>query len=176
MKREDIKNIIEAIMFAYGEPISIKELNAIINKDLSHKKIEFMMDALITEYKENDRGIQIIRLENKYQMCTNEKYADYIKMVLEPKKKKTLSQATLETLTIIAYKQPVTKLEIENIRGVKCDKALKTLQENELIVEAGRLNKIGKPIIYKTSDEFLKLLNIESIDELPKIEEIEENN
>lgn len=92
------------------------------------------------------------------------------------KRKKTLSQATLETLTIIAYKQPVTKLEIENIRGVKCDKALKTLQENDLIVEAGRLNKIGKPIIYKTSDEFLKLLNIESIDELPKIEEIEENN
>ena len=175
MKREEIKNIIEAIMFAYGEPISIKELNSIINKDLSHKEIEFMMDSLINEYKENDRGIQIIRLENKYQMCTNEKYADYIKMVLEHKKKKTLSQATLETLTIIAYKQPVTKLEIENIRGVKCDKALKTLQENDLIVEAGRLNKIGKPIIYKTSDEFLKLLNIESIEELPKVEEVEEN-
>ena len=91
------------------------------------------------------------------------------------RRKKTLSQATLETLTIIAYKQPVTKLEIENIRGVKCDKALKTLQENDLIVEAGRLNKIGKPIIYKTSDEFLKLLNIESIEELPRVEEVEEN-
>ncbi|WP_300280059.1 SMC-Scp complex subunit ScpB [Peptacetobacter sp.] len=175
MKREDIKNIIEAIMFAYGEPITIKELNSIIDKDLSHKEIEIMMNNLINEYKENNRGIQIIRLENKYQMCTNENYSDYIKMVLEPKKKKTLSQATLETLTIIAYKQPVTKLEIENIRGVKCDKAIKTLQDNSLIIEAGRLNKIGKPIIYKTSDEFLKLLNIESINELPKVEEIENN-
>ena len=84
-------------------------------------------------------------------------------------KKKTLSQATLETLTIIAYKQPITKVEIEDIRGVKCDKTIQTLLENNIIKEAGRLNKIGKPILYKTTDEFLKLLNIESIKELPKI-------
>ncbi|HBL8750446.1 TPA: SMC-Scp complex subunit ScpB, partial [Clostridioides difficile] len=83
-------------------------------------------------------------------------------------------QATLETLTIIAYKQPITKVEIEDIRGVKCDKVLQTLFENELIREAGRLNKIGKPIIYKTTDEFLKLLNIESLEELPPIENYQE--
>ncbi len=85
-----------------------------------------------------------------------------------------MSQATLETLTIIAYKQPITKVEIEDIRGVKCDKVLQTLFENELIREAGRLNKIGKPIIYKTTDEFLKLLNIESLEELPPIENYQE--
>jgi segregation and condensation protein B len=129
-----------------------------------------MLNALIDEYRDNNRGIQIIKLENKYQMCTNSEYADYIKKVLEPKKKKTLSQATLETLTIIAYKQPITKVEVENIRGVKCDRAIQTLLENELIKEAGRLSKIGKPIIYKTTDEFLKLLSIENLKQLPPID------
>lgn len=133
-----------------------------------------MLNLLIEEYREQNRGIQIIKLENKYQMCTNKDYAEYIKKIIEPKKKKSLSQATLETLTIIAYKQPITKVEIEDIRGVKCDKVLQTLFENELIREAGRLNKIGKPIIYKTTDEFLKLLNIESLEELPPIENYQE--
>ena len=173
MKRDDIKHIIESVMFAYSEPISIKELNSIINEELSPKEIEYILDSLKKEYKDNNRGIQIIKLESKYQMCTNKQYADYIKKVLEPKKKKTLSQATLETLTIIAYKQPITKVEIEDIRGVKCDKVLQTLLENNLIKEAGRLNKIGKPIIYRTTDEFLKLLNIERLEDLPSIEKYE---
>lgn len=171
MKREDIKNIIESVMFAYSDPISIAELNYIINEELSSKEIEFMLNMLMEEYRDNNRGIQIIKLENKYQMCTNKEYAGFIKKVLEPKKKKSLSQATLETLTIIAYKQPITKVEIEDIRGVKCDKVLQTLLENELIVEAGRLNRIGKPIIYKTTNEFLKLLSIEKLEDLPPIEE-----
>ncbi|MGL6107393.1 SMC-Scp complex subunit ScpB [Romboutsia sp.] len=170
MKREEIKNIIEAVMFAYGDPISIKELNYIINEELSSKEIEYMLNSLIDEYKENNRGIQIIKLEDKYQMCTNKDYASFIKKILEPKKKKSLSQATLETLTIIAYKQPITKVEIEELRGVKCDKVIQTLLENDLIFEAGRLNKIGKPIIYKTTNEFLKLLSLEKLEELPPLE------
>lgn len=170
MKREEIKNIIESILFAYGDPISIKELNYAINEELSSKEIELMLISLMEEYKENNRGIQIIKLENKYQMCTNKKYASFIKKILEPKKKKPLSQATLETLTIVAYKQPITKIEIEDIRGVKCDKVIQTLIENDLIVEAGRIDKIGKPIIYKTTNEFLKLLNIEKLNDLPPIE------
>ena len=173
MNRKEIKYIIESIMFAYGEPIGIKELNAVINEDLSPKEIEYMLHSLKEEYRDNNRGIQIIKLESKYQMCTNKQYADYIKKVLEPKRKKTLSQATLETLTIIAYKQPITKVEIEDIRGVKCDKVLQTLLENDLIREAGRLNRIGKPIIYRTTDEFLKLLNIERLEDLPPIENYE---
>ncbi len=157
MRREDIKHIIEAVMFAYAEPISIKELNDIINEELASKEIEYMLNNLINEYKENNRGIQIIKLQDKYQMCTNKDYSSFIKKVLEPKKKKSLTQTTLETLTIIAYKQPITKVEIEDIRGVKSDKAIQTLLENNLIKEAGRLEKIGKPIIYKTTDEFLKV-------------------
>ncbi|MGL5316626.1 MAG: SMC-Scp complex subunit ScpB, partial [Peptostreptococcaceae bacterium] len=117
MRREEIKHIIEAVMFAYGDPISIKELNYIINEELSSKEIEYMLHSLIEEYSENNRGIQIIKLEDKYQMCTNKDYAGFIKKILEPKKKKSLSQATLETLTIVAYKQPITKVEIEDIRG-----------------------------------------------------------
>lgn len=169
MRRSQIKNIIEAILFSYAKPVSIEELNMAINEELSPKEIEIMLHKLIDEYKENDRGIQIIRIEDKYQMCSNEEYAPYIKKLVEPGKKRSLSQATLETLIIIAYKQPVTKNDIEAIRGVKCDKVLKTLLDNDLIYEAGRLNKIGKPIIYKTSQEFLKVLEIESLDDLPKL-------
>ena len=168
MRREDIKHIIEAVMFAYAEPISIKELNDIINEELASKEIEYMLNNLINEYKENNRGIQIIKLQDKYQMCTNKDYSSFIKKVLEPKKKKSL--------TIIAYKQPITKVEIEDIRGVKSDKAIQTLLENNLIKEAGRLEKIGKPIIYKTTDEFLKLLNIEKLEDLPPIENYENDN
>jgi len=171
MRREEIKYIIEAVMFAYGDPITIKELNSIINDELSPKEIEIMLNDLINEYREKDRGLQIIKLEDKYQMCTNTKYANFISKIIEPQKKKSLSQATLETLTIIAYKQPITKLEIENIRGVKCDKAVSTLYENDLIEEAGRLEKIGRPIIYKTTEEFLKTLGIEKLEDLPPLEQ-----
>ena len=171
MRREDIKHIIEAVMFAYAEPISIKELNDIINEELASKEIEYMLNNLINEYKENNRGIQIIKLQDKYQMCTNKDYSSFIKKVLE-----SLTQTTLETLTIIAYKQPITKVEIEDIRGIKSDKAIQTLLENNLIKEAGRLEKIGKPIIYKTTDEFLKLLNIEKLEDLPPIENYENDN
>jgi len=173
MKREEIKYIIEAVMFAYGDPIGIKELNTIINDELSSKEIEIMKNDLINEYREKERGLQIIKLEDKYQMCTNTKYANFINKIVEPQKKKSLSQATLETLTIIAYKQPITKLEIENIRGVKCDKAISTLCDNNLIVEAGRLEKIGRPIIYKTTDEFLKSLELEKLEDLPALEEFQ---
>lgn len=176
MKRKEIKSIIEAIMFAYSDPISIEELNSIINEELSRKEIEFMLNSLIEEYREDNRGIQIIKLEDKYQMTTNKEYSDFIKKVLEPNKKKSLSQATLETLTIIAYKQPITKVQVEDVRGVKCDRAIQTLLENKLIIEAGRLDKIGKPIIYKTTNEFLKLLSIETLEDLPKLENNEEEN
>ena len=168
IKRSDIKNIIEAIMFSYGEPVTVRDLNLAINEELSPKEIEIMLNSLICEYKEQNRGIEIIRLGDKYQMCSNPEYADFIKKIMEPTKKKTLSQATLETLIIIAYKQPVTRTDIETIRGVKCDRVISTLLENNFIYEAGRLDKIGKPILYRTTDEFLKLLEIESLDQLPE--------
>ena len=168
IKRSDIKNIIEALMFSYAKPITIKELNLAINEELSPIEIEKMLNILIEEYKSEKRGIQIIRLGDKYQMCSNEEYSYFIKKVLEPNKKKTFSQATMETLIIIAYKQPITRAEIESIRGVNCDKVISTLLDNNLIYESGRLDKIGKPVLFKTTDEFLRLLEIESLDQLPE--------
>lgn len=168
IKRSDIKNIIEALMFSYAQPITIKELNLAINEELSPIEIEKMLNILIEEYKTEKRGIQIIRLGDKYQMCSNEEYSHFIKKVLEPNKKKTFSQATMETLIIIAYKQPITRAEIESIRGVNCDKVISTLLDNNLIYESGRLDKIGKPVLFKTTDEFLRLLEIESLDQLPE--------
>ena len=176
MRREEIKNIIEAVMFAYSEPISIEELNNIINEELSRKEIELMLNSLIDEYRENSRGVQIIKLEDKYQMTTNKDYSDFIKKVLEPKKKKSLSQATLETLTIIAYKQPITRVEIEEIRGVKSDRAVYTLSEKNLIKESGRKDVPGRPIIYVTTDEFLKHFDFHSLDEMPSLEDLLKDN
>lgn len=171
MRRSDIKNIIEAILFSYGEPITIGELNMAINEELSPKEIELMMNKLIEEYESNHRGIKIVKLGDRYQMCSNELYSEYIQKLIAPTKKPSLSQATIETLIIIAYKQPITKNELEEIRGVKCDKVLKTLLDNGLIEAVGRLEKIGKPLLYGTTDEFLRTLDISSINELPDIYE-----
>ncbi|SHH06709.1 SMC-Scp complex subunit ScpB [Tepidibacter thalassicus] len=175
MEKEKIKKIIEAILFVFSDPISAKEIKDIINIDINKKDIENILEELKGEYKEEKRGMQILKIQDKYQMGTNKEYEEYIRKLFEPKKKKSLTQATLETLTIIAYKQPITKVEIEEIRGVKCDKAISTLIEYNLIKEAGRLNRIGKPIIYKTTDEFLKLFGLEKIEELPPLNSFETN-
>lgn len=173
MRRSDIKNIIEAILFSYGEPLGIDELTMAINEELSTKEIELMLNKLTEEYESENRGIKIVKVGEKYQMCSNEDYFEYIKRVLEPSKRPSLNQATLETLVIIAYRQPITKNEIESIRGVKCDKVLKTLLDHNLIDVVGRLEKIGKPMLYGTTDEFLKMVEIERIEELPDIDTIE---
>ena len=170
MRREDIKHIIEAVMFAYAEPISIKELNDIINEELASKEIEYMLNNLINEYKENNRGIQIIKLQDKYQMCTNKDYSSFIKKVLEPKKKKSLTQTTLETLTIIAYKQPITRIDIDEIRVVKSESAIARLIERGLIKDIGRLEVPGRPILYGTTDEFLRQFGLKTIKELPSLD------
>jgi segregation and condensation protein B len=160
MNNKRIKHIIESVLFSYSDPITVREIKEIINEDTSSNDIEKILIEMQREYEEQNRGIQIYKVQNKYQMGTNKEYQEYVRKLFEPKKKKSLTQATLETLTIIAYKQPITKVEIEEIRGVKCDKAISTLVEHGFVKEAGRLNKIGKPIIYKTTEEFLKLLDL----------------
>lgn len=170
MRRKDIKNIIEAILFSSSEALSIKDLNLAINEELSPDEISLMLNSLIEEYKNDNRGIQIIKYNDKYKMSSNEDYSEYIKKLVEPNKKRNLSHATFESLVIIAYKQPITKNDLEALRGVKCDKVIKTLLESNMIYEAGRVNKTGKPIIYRTTDEFLKLIGINSIEELPRLD------
>ena len=175
LDKSNIKSIIESILFAYAEPIAAEEIRRAIDIEISTKTIVKILDELVEEYSANNRGIQIFKINNNYQMGTNKKNYEYVKSVLNPQKNKSLSQAASEVLTIIAYEQPITKVEIEDIRGVKSDGIVSALLELNLIKEAGRLDKIGKPIIYKTTDETLKLLGIESLKDLPSLESFKDD-
>lgn len=168
----EIKNLcatIEGIMFVAGEGIEIED---ILNK-LEIKKPEFerALTLLKEKYGENS-GINIIEYKNKIQFASNPKFAENIENVLNPIKEKMLSKATLETLSIIAYKQPITRLEVEEIRGVSCDYALDLLSKNSLIEVVGRKDAIGKPLLYATTDEFLKRFQIDNLDKLPNYDQV----
>ncbi|WP_417203032.1 SMC-Scp complex subunit ScpB [Acetoanaerobium sticklandii] len=173
-KINKIISVCESLMFAYGDLISFKDIQAIFKSksiDVSLKEIRCSLELLKERYKESESGLELVIIDEKMQLATKSDNYDYISLYLHPIKKKSLTQASLETLSIIAYKQPITKPEIENIRGVKCDKAIATLLEANLIEEAGRLDKIGKPIIYKTTEMFLKQFSIESLKDLPVLKE-----
>ncbi len=171
MDRYEIKGIIEALLFAWAEPLSIKELCKLIGAESEEVKIA--VKEMIDEFSYEKRGLQIIKMDEYYQLTTKPKHYEYVKELLEPSQKKGLTRATLETLSIIAYKQPVTKAEIEVIRGVKCDKSIHTLNEKGLIEERGRLEKTGRPILYGTNIQFLKVFGLNSLEELPEINELD---
>ncbi|QUH26580.1 SMC-Scp complex subunit ScpB [Serpentinicella alkaliphila] len=171
MDKKQIKSIFEAILFAWSEPISSKDLSKIV--DISANEAKAIINEMINEFNFYLRGIQIIEMNEYYQLTTRPEYYEYLQKLFEPKQNKGLTQAALETLSIIAYNQPITKVEIEEIRGVKCDKALSTLLEKDLIKEAGRLEKTGRPILYATTITFLKTFSLKSLDELPDIKELE---
>lgn len=170
-------SVCESLMFAYGDPISCKDIQDLFKDkgiDITMKEIKKSLEILSHRYKDNESGLELIIIEDKIQLATKADNYDYLASYLHPIKKKSLTQASLETLSIIAYKQPITKPEIEAIRGVKCDKALGTLIDIELIEEAGRLDKIGKPILYRTTDKFLKQFSLKSIKDLPVLKDEEE--
>ncbi|MCD5414273.1 MAG: SMC-Scp complex subunit ScpB [Clostridiales bacterium] len=171
MNKDELKGIIEALLFAWSEPLSIKELCKLI--DVDKDEVEISINEMSDEFSYEKRGLQIIKMEEYYQLATKPKHHEYIKSLLEPKQKKGLTRATLETLSIIAYKQPVTKVEVESIRGVKCDKSIHTLQEKGLVEERGRLEKTGRPILYGTNIYFLKMFGLTSLEELPEINELD---
>ena len=167
MDIEHYEGAIEALLFAMGKSVSLSAIAKAIGHDTeTTRKI---IDNMMLSYNTAKRGIKIIELENSYQMCTKEEYYDYlVKLALQPKKA-SLSDVMLETLSIIAYKQPVTKLEIEKIRGVKCDHAINKLIEYNLIQEVGRLDAPGRPILFGTTEEFLRRFSVPSIDDLPSL-------
>lgn len=171
MDRDEIKGIIEALLFAWAEPLSIKELCKLLGAESEEVKIA--IKEMIDEFSYEKRGLQIIKMDEYYQLTTKPKHYEYVKELLEPSQRKGLTRATLETLSIIAYKQPVTKVEIEVIRGVKCDKSIHTLNEKGLIEERGRLEKTGRPILYGTNIHFLKMFGLNSLEELPEINELD---
>lgn len=167
MEIQSIEAAIEAILFTMGNSVELEKIAYAIEQDeeTTKKIIHHMMDR----YAAEDRGIQICELENAYQMCTKKELYDILIRVASQPKKQVLTDVLLETLSIIAYKQPVTKTEIENIRGVKCDHAVNKLVEYELVCEVGRLDAPGKPILFGTTEEFLRRFGIPSVEELPKL-------
>ena len=160
---------IEAILFSMGEAVEREQIAKAL--EIQVDEVVRIIHGMMEKYNQEDRGIQIIELENAFQMCTNPNYYDTLIKIVNIPKKHTLTDALLETLSIIAYKQPITRQEIEAIRGVSCVHAVNKLVEYKLIQEVGRLDAIGKPILFGTTEEFLRCFGIESIAELPEFEE-----
>lgn len=167
MNIKEIEAVIEAILFTMGESVEVSKIAKVIEHDIetTRKIIHNMMD----KYEAEDRGIRIIELEEAFQMCTKKEMYEYLIRIAKQPKKYTLTDVVLETLSIIAYKQPITKLEIERIRGVKSDHAVNKLIEYNLVTEVGRLDSPGRPILFGTTEEFLRRFSVQSVDDLPEI-------
>lgn len=166
------KSALESLMYIWGEPLEVKDAAeaAEITKE---EALECFLE-LMDEYEQEGRGIMIRRVRNSFQFATRAENADAIERLCRPVKTKKLTQAALETLAIVAYKQPVTRSEIDSIRGIKSDRILDSLMKKELICEKGRSEGIGRPILYGTTDIFLKQFGLTNIKELPEFEEHED--
>lgn len=168
MEIKRIESIIEAILFTMGDSVEVTHIANAIEHDVdtTRKIIRNMMDR----YQDEDRGIRIIELEDSFQMCTKPEMYDYLIRIAKQPKRHVLTDVMLEALSIVAYKQPVTRLEIEKIRGVKTDHAINKLIEYNLICEVGRLDAPGRPLLFGTTEEFLRRFSVQSIDDLPGVD------
>ncbi len=164
---EKDKAIIESILFSTGREVTVKELAIVIEKSL--EETEQIINELKSEYNNQARGIEIIKIKDAYQMCSKKDYYDYIEQVTQKGAKPNLSAASLEVLSIIAYNPNITRAEIEAIRGVNCDATVYKLNEYNLIEETGKLDVPGKPTMYATTSKFLKMFGLSSIEELPEL-------
>ena len=167
MQENKLKGVIESILFAAGREVKISELMSAL--EASSDEIISAVNNLKDEYKEDGRGLEIINVEDAYQLCTKKENYEYIYPIFDKRSKPNLSTAALETLAIIAYNPRITRAEIETIRGVNSDGTLYKLLDYNLIEEAGKLDAPGKPMTYKTSKEFLKMFGISSLKELPAL-------
>lgn len=172
---EKYKGVIEGLLFASGdEGMTIKQISNII--DIEEEYVVSAIEALKNDYQQSDRGLMIMQAHEVIHLTTKPEHSAYYKKMLENPSPSRMSQAALETLAIIAYKQPITKTEIEEIRGVGSDRPVKTLLARSLIEEAGRKESPGRPILYRTSKEFLIYFGLTSLDELPELPDQSENN
>ena len=161
--------LIESFLFVSGDALPIEKIASFIKIDV--RSTRKLMDKLIDVFNFERRGLQIIKINDSYQLATRPEYGEKIEEFLGAEEKQTLSQAVLETLSIIAYRQPITRMDIELIRGVKCEYAISVLMDRELIKEVGRMDTPGRPILYGTTDIFLKSFGLRSLEELPSLEE-----
>ena len=170
MEIKRLEAAIEAILFTMGDSVEITQIAKAIGQDKN--TTEKIIHNLMETYQQEGRGIQIIELEDSYQLCTKKEYYEYLIRIAMQPKKPALTDVMLETLSIIAYKQPVTKAEIEKIRGVKCDHAVNKLVEYNLVKELGRLDAPGRPILFGTTEEFLRTFGVQGIEELPVLDPV----
>ena len=167
-RKSSIKSAIESMLFVSGEPLSLRDLSN--NLELKDKNVEEIIKEMINEYEDKNRGIRLISINGAYQLVTKSENSDYIQKLLKKNKRHSLSQASIESLAIIAYKQPITRIDIDEIRGVKSESAIQKLVEKGLIKDIGRLEVPGRPILYGTTDEFLRQFGLETLKELPSLD------
>ncbi len=169
--KKSIKSAFESMLFTWGEPLDVKMAADVVN--INWKEAYDYFKELQDEYEQECRGIRIREINKCFQLVTDPENSDYIQRLCTPVKHKRLSQSALEVLAIVAYKQPVTKGEIESIRGIKCDRVIEGLEQKGLIAEIGRSNAIGRPILYGTTNAFLKNFGFRTLKDLPEIDDIE---
>ena len=169
MNEEQIKKALESILFVAGDAVALAEIAVALEVD--EAELARIVDELAEEKAKSSGGVLIKRVGDKLQLCSNPEYMPFIDRVLQPVKKTRLSQSMLETLAIIAYRQPVTRFDIEQIRGVQCNYSIAMLIEKGLVARVGRKKSLGNPMLYATSDEFLRHFGIASLTELPRLRE-----
>ncbi len=171
MERTKAQAVIEAILFAMGESVEISRLAEVIEED---KKItKQILNEMAEQYQEENRGISLIWLEDSVQLCSKGELYEYLIKIAKVPRKVVLTDSLMETLSIIAYKQPITRLEIEKIRGVSCDHAVNRLLEFELITELGRKDAPGRPLLFGTTEQFLRSFGVKSLEELPEVSTVQ---
>lgn len=167
--KKELKEIVLSILFVAGDGL---DKDFILQKlEITPKELDEAIDELCKEYN-GDKGVHVIKFKNKVQLCSNPNYADYISEVLNPVRERSLTRAALETLAIIAYKQPITKLEIEDVRRVNSDYAVQILSEQNMIEVVGRKDAVGKPLLFGTTENFLKRFNLQDLADLPDYEQL----
>ncbi len=171
MEREKAKAVLEAVLFTMGDSVEIDRLAAVIEED--KKTTRQLLDEMAQEYRKEGRGISLTTLEDAVQMCTKSELYEYLIKIAKTPRKFVLTDTLLETLSIIAYKQPITRLEIEKIRGVSCDHAVNRLLEFDLITEVGRMDAPGRPLLFGTTEQFLRSFGVKSIEELPELSAVQ---
>jgi segregation and condensation protein B len=165
MSEKKMMAVIEAILFAMGDSVEVSRISSVL--EITGKQVLDVIAKMNDKYKKDDRGIYIVELENAVQLCTKPSLYDYLIRIAKTPKKLSLSDTLLETLSIIAYKQPVTRMEIEKIRGVSCEHAINRLVEFKLVQELGRMDAPGRPLLFGTTEEFLRTFGVKSLGELP---------
>lgn len=171
-KTEDLISSLEAMLFAAGDPVEVSKLADALELDI--ETVEKMLGSLSAQYDERNSGLMLIRIDNKYQLCTREVYSDSVRKLMEIRKNAPLSNAAFEVLAIIAYNKSVTRSFIEQVRGVDCSGPVSSLVQKGLIEEKGRLDLPGRPLIYGTTDRFLRCFSLNSLDDLPELPKTEE--